>query len=81
MLCWLLERILLVGRGLGRSEKREAFWIKAWWASDRSAMNTAGREPIRRLTIGPCLAVRVRRKGSNWENDFRSHVMDVMIGM
>lgn len=68
-------------RGLGRSEKREAFWMRAWWARERSAMNTEGRDPIRRLIIGPCLATRVRRKGSSWENDLVSHVMVVMMGM
>jgi len=40
-----------------------------------------GREPILRLMIGPCLAWRVLRKGSSWEDDFRSHRILVMMGI
>lgn len=55
--------------------------MRALWARERSAMKTEGREPIRREMIGPCLAWRVLRKGSSWENDFLIHRKLVMMGI
>ena len=69
-----------MARPLGRSEKMEPFWIRAWWARVLSAINMAGRDPMRRVTMGPYLAWRVRRIGSSFKV-FRSHRMFEMIGM
>lgn len=80
MLCWLLEMILLVGRGLGRSEKTAPLWIKVWWAIDRSAMKIEGREKMRMVMMGPNLAWRFRRIGSNPEPSLRSHRIGPMMG-
>lgn len=70
-----------MARPLGRSEKKEPFWIRAWWARALLAMNMTGRDPMRRVKIGPCLAARVRRNGSSSMKDFLSHRKLVMIGM
>jgi len=73
---------LILGSGIGRSEKTDEFWIRASWARDRSEMNTIRRKMIWRLMIGPCFACKVRRKGTSWVcvNDFLSHKRVVMIG-
>ena len=81
MLCWLQDKILPMARALGRSEKREPFWIRAWWARVLSAMKMTRWEPIGRVTMGPYLVWRFRRIGSSSEKVFRSHRKLVMTGM
>ena len=57
----------------GRSAKTAPFWTRAWWTRDLVEMKMVGREPIRRVMMGPYLACRSGRTDSSSENDFRSH--------
>ncbi|KAJ9678346.1 hypothetical protein PVL29_020500 [Vitis rotundifolia] len=63
---------LLAGSAAGRSAKTAPFCTKAWWAREFSEMKMAGREPIRRVRIGPYLACKFRRMGSRSAKDVPS---------
>ncbi|KAJ9678330.1 hypothetical protein PVL29_020484 [Vitis rotundifolia] len=63
---------LPAGRSAGRSEKTAPFCTKAWWARELEEMKMAGREPIRRVRIGPYLACKFRRMGSRSAKDVPS---------
>jgi hypothetical protein len=81
MLCWLQEIITFVGSGGGRSAKMAPFWTRAWCAIERLDIKIAGLEPMRRVTMGPYLAWRLRRMGSISEKGLRSHRRLPRIGM
>ena len=81
MLCWLQEIITFVGSRGGRSAKMAPFWTRAWCAIERLDIKIAGLGPMRRVTMGPYLAWRLRRMGSSSEKGLRSHRRLPRIGM
>ena len=81
MLCWLQEIITLEGSGGGRSAKTAPFWTRAWCAIERLDIKIAGREPMRRVTMGPYLAWRLRRMGSSSEKGLSNYRRLPRIGM
>ncbi|KAM1070149.1 hypothetical protein ACFX2A_001907 [Malus domestica] len=80
MVCWLLLRHLLVAKARGRSANTAPFWIKAWWARERSATKTVEREPMRREMMGPYSAWSLRIIGSSSEADLRRNKKPSMMG-
>ncbi|KAI8565304.1 hypothetical protein RHMOL_Rhmol03G0248600 [Rhododendron molle] len=81
MLCWLVWMTFPVARALGRSEKTAPFWTRAWWAKVGVPMKMAGRDPARRVMMGPCLARKERMADSNSEKFLRRNMKSPISGM